>query len=104
MSWIRLASLSRLPVEEPVKITMHGHDLVLVRMADCVHAVGETCSHERASMADGFVDEGCIECPRHGARFELSTGKPLTLPATQPLPRYDVKVEGDHVYVDLEEQ
>jgi len=47
------------------------------------------------------VDFGTIECPKHGSTFDLNTGKPITLPATQPVERFDVKVEGDDVLIEV---
>jgi 3-phenylpropionate/trans-cinnamate dioxygenase ferredoxin subunit len=67
------------------------------------YVIGDECSHADYSLSEGDVweDEREIECPKHGSTFDLKTGEPQTLPATQPVPTYEVKVEGDDVIVSL---
>jgi 3-phenylpropionate/trans-cinnamate dioxygenase ferredoxin component len=79
------------------------HRIALVRIDDEFYAIGDRCSHAEASLSEGEVweDEREIECPQHGALFDLRTGEPKTLPATRPVPVYDVVVEGDDVKVVL---
>ena len=81
--------------------TSAGLRVALVRIGDEFHAVGDRCSHEDFSLADGEVwaDECEIECAKHGSTFDLRTGAPCSLPATRPVPVYDVVVEGDDVSV-----
>ena len=66
-------------------------------------SIGDECSHEDYSLSEGDVweDECEIECPKHGSTFSLTTGEPQTLPATQPVPVYTVRVDGDDVLVTL---
>ena len=80
-----------------------GHRIALVRVGDEFHAVGDRCSHEDYSLAEGEVweDECEIECPRHGSTFDLRTGAACSLPATTPVPVYQVRLEGDNVAVEL---
>jgi len=78
-----------------------GHRVALVRIDDAFYAVGDTCSHADFSLSEGDVwpDELEIECPKHGSTFSLTTGEPQTLPATQPVPVYEIVVDGDDVNV-----
>lgn len=78
-----------------------GHRIAVVRVNDDFYAVGDTCSHADFSLSEGDVwtDELEIECPKHGSTFSLATGEPQTLPATQPVPVYEVVVDGDDVKV-----
>jgi 3-phenylpropionate/trans-cinnamate dioxygenase ferredoxin subunit len=78
-----------------------GHRIAVVRVNDDFYALGDTCSHADFSLSDGDVwpDELEIECPKHGSTFSLTTGEPQTLPATQPVPVYEVVVDGDDVNV-----
>ncbi len=80
-----------------------GHRIALVRTDDDFYAVGDRCSHENYSLAEGevWVDEREIECPRHGSTFDLRTGTPCSLPATQPVAVYEVKVADGNVSVVL---
>src|SRR5512137_1332947 len=62
-------------------------------------AFADVCTHDDGPVAEGELDEYTIECPRHGARFDIRTGKVKQLPAVTPIPVYAVKVEGDAVLV-----
>ena len=79
------------------------HRIALVRIGDDFYAVGDRCSHADFSLSEGEVwpDELEIECWKHGSTFSLKTGEPQSLPATRPVPVYDVRVEGDEVWVDI---
>jgi 3-phenylpropionate/trans-cinnamate dioxygenase ferredoxin component len=75
--------------------------VVVVRIDDSVYAIGDICSHADVSLSGGevFCEEREIECPQHGSVFSLVTGHPDTLPATQPVPVFDVVVDGDIVTI-----
>jgi 3-phenylpropionate/trans-cinnamate dioxygenase ferredoxin subunit len=79
------------------------HRIAVVRIGDDFYALGDRCSHADFSLSEGEVweDEREIECPKHGSTFSLETGKPMTLPATRPVPVYKVRVDGDDVVVEL---
>ncbi|UNX56047.1 non-heme iron oxygenase ferredoxin subunit [Georgenia sp. TF02-10] len=66
------------------------------------HAISDVCSHGQVSLSDGEVEGRTIECWLHGSTFDLATGRPLSLPATQPVPVYPVTLDGDHVLVDVD--
>jgi 3-phenylpropionate/trans-cinnamate dioxygenase ferredoxin subunit len=73
-----------------------------VRIGDDVYAIGDMCSHANVSLSDGEVwcDEKQLECPRHSSAFSLETGVPATLPATQPVPVFDVTIVNGDVIVE----
>ncbi len=85
----------------PVRFDVGRHRICLVRLGDDVYAIGDRCSHADFSLAEGevFADEREIECWKHGSTFSLKTGEPQSLPATRPVPVYDVEVDGDDVYL-----
>ena len=66
----------------------------VVRIGDEVYAIGDRCSHADVSLSEGTVDpdDRTIECFKHGSTFDLRTGEPQSLPATRPVPVYDVRV------------
>jgi 3-phenylpropionate/trans-cinnamate dioxygenase ferredoxin subunit len=86
---------------EARRVDVGGHRICVVRIDDDFYAVGDRCSHEDYSLAEGevFPEEQQIECWKHGSLFSLTTGEPLSLPATKPVPVYDVVVQGDDVFV-----
>ena len=67
-----------------------------------LYAIDDTCTHAEVSLSEGEVDDGEIECWLHGSRFDLASGHPTGLPATQPIAVYPVKIDGDDVLVDVE--
>ncbi len=72
-----------------------------IRVDDAFYALGDRCSHADYSLSEGevYAEDLEIECWKHGSTFSLETGEPLCLPATQPVPVYEVEVEGDDVMV-----
>jgi 3-phenylpropionate/trans-cinnamate dioxygenase ferredoxin subunit len=102
-TWHRVASYAELVVDEPKAVEVEGTPVVLVRTDGEVHAIHDVCSHERVALSEGEVVDGAIECWLHGSMFELATGKPTCLPATEPVPVYAVKIDGDDVCVALTE-
>jgi 3-phenylpropionate/trans-cinnamate dioxygenase ferredoxin component len=62
-------------------------------------ATDNRCTHAEALMSEGYLEDGCIECPLHQARFDIRTGAALCAPATEPLRTYPVKREGEEIYI-----
>jgi 3-phenylpropionate/trans-cinnamate dioxygenase ferredoxin component len=73
---------------------------VVIDSAGRVHALGDTCTHGDISLAEGFVEDDTLECWAHGSKFSLETGKPLTLPAYEPVPVYAVSIIDGDVFID----
>jgi 3-phenylpropionate/trans-cinnamate dioxygenase ferredoxin subunit len=73
---------------------------VVLDSAGVVHAIGDTCTHGDISLSEGFVEDESLECWAHGSKFSLTTGRPLTLPAYEPVPVYAVTLDGDDVLID----
>lgn len=105
---IRVASVDDVEPGEAVvldtDLTGTGEPISLFRDDDgSYYALDDTCSHEEASLAEGWI-EGCeVECPLHATRFSLRTGEPLSLPATRPVRAHAVTVEGDDVFLHVGE-
>jgi 3-phenylpropionate/trans-cinnamate dioxygenase ferredoxin subunit len=101
---LRVCSVEDVKPDSSIRVDVGGHRLAVVRIGDdSWYVIGDRCSHAEASLAGGEVwpEEREIECPQHGSAFSLETGEPMTLPATQPVPVYAVRVEGDDVFVRL---
>ncbi len=99
----RLCSLRELESGSARRFDVSGHRLAVVRIGDDVHAVGDRCTHQDVSLAEGEVDtDRCsLECWKHGSLFDLETGVPTVLPATKPVPVYEVSRDGDDLFVEL---
>lgn len=103
MAEVRVASVSEFGARDARRVDADGHRVAVVRIDDTWYAIGDRCSHAEASLAEGGIDGGAgtIECPKHGATFDLATGEPRTLPATRPVPVYGVRIVGDDVIVEV---
>lgn len=101
MSPEAVAALSEIPVGTSLRVEVGDVPVCLVRTQDGLHAVSDTCSHAEISLAEGEIDGTTIECWLHGSRFDLVTGTPTGLPATQPIPVYPVTLDGETVLVDV---
>lgn len=97
--WVHVASTADVEAEEPIQVDVEGHKIALYRVDDNYYATDDLCTHEEASLADGFLDGTVIECPLHQGTFCIKTGKPLSPPVDTPVRTYDVKVDGDAIYV-----
>ena len=75
--------------------------IALHRVGDEYFATADTCTHMDFSLSDGYLDDDRVECGLHMAQFCVRTGKALSLPATQPLPTYPVRLEGETVLVGV---
>ena len=104
MSFVRACGVADLAPGTAIAVDLDapsGNPVALVRAGDDFYAIDDECSHAAIPLSEGEV-EGCeLECWLHGSRFDLRTGKPTGLPATEPVAIYPVKVDGDDVLVDV---
>ena len=102
-TFVRVATVSQIPVGQVKPVEVGGKRLLVCHTADGFSAIDDTCTHDDGPLADGWLDGNAIECPRHGARFDVKTGKVLCLPAAVPINAYPVRVEGSDVKVNVNE-
>ncbi|NKE58648.1 non-heme iron oxygenase ferredoxin subunit [Lentzea sp. PSKA42] len=98
---IKVCALSDLDDRKPFAADVDGTDVVLVRNGERVHALADLCSHAAVSLSEGEVSRKGIECWLHGSCFDLETGKPSSLPATEPVDVYAVDIRDGDVFVDV---
>ncbi len=77
--------------------------VAVVRIDDDVYAINDVCSHANVSLSEGEVwcEEKELECPKHSSAFSLTTGEPVTLPATQPVDVYEASLVDGHIMVTV---
>ncbi len=101
MAAIKVCAETDLEVGAAVRVVIDGLPIALVRdSAGDIHAIGDTCTHGDISLSEGFVEDDTLECWAHGSKFSLNTGKPITLPAYEPVPVYAVTIESGEVFID----
>ena len=97
----RACALSEVPEGGAIGVEVAGEPVALARAEGEVYAIRDVCSHAEVPLSEGEVYDHTIECWLHGSCFDLRTGKPTGYPATEAVPVYQVKIEGDDVYVAL---
>jgi len=86
---------------EVIAVSVGRTDIGIYKLEGQYFALSDICTHAYAAMSDGYVENGQIECPLHGACFDIKTGKALTAPASENLDCYPVRIEGDQILVGL---
>ena len=102
--WKLVGKVSDFVDGRPILHDFEYETAALYKIGDNIFALEDRCSHDDGELADGEVD-GCeVICPRHGARFDIRTGEALTMPATEDVAVYAVKVDGEDVFVEEPEE
>lgn len=95
----RVASIAEIPPGGRLSVIVDDIPVLLLRAGDEFYAIEDVCTHDGQPLTTGRFKDLSIECPRHGARFDVRTGKPLCMPATEPVAVYRVKVENGEVFI-----
>jgi 3-phenylpropionate/trans-cinnamate dioxygenase ferredoxin component len=101
LEYVTVATVDELAAGQRKLVDVDGEALAVFNIAGRYFAIADRCSHDDGPVAEGEIDGETIECPRHGARFMLDTGKALTLPAVVDIPAYPVRVVGQEIQVGL---
>lgn len=100
-SWHLVAKTGEVLIDEPKSVKI-GDDYVAIYNVDgTYYATDDICTHEFASLCEGFIDGDIVECPLHAGQFHIPTGKAMSPPVTEDLRTFPVKVEGDDIYVNV---
>ena len=96
-----LCKREALSPDYPTPVSVMGKEIAVYLIGDEVFATDNVCSHEYALLSDGFLEDGCIECPLHQGVFDVRTGGVISGPPKQPINTYPVHIDGPDVYVEL---
>ena len=100
--FVPAAKASEIPTGQFKSVVVNGKPLLVCHTETGFYAIDDTCTHDDGPLGDGWLEGTAIECPRHGARFDVATGKVLCLPAAVPVRSYPVQVDGDEIKISLE--
>lgn len=102
--FVAVCKVSELP--DPGKMVVEVGDrlVALFHVSGTFWAIDDVCTHDGGPLADGELEDHTIACPRHGAKFDIRTGKALTMPATRDTVAHEVMVEGDEVLIRVNEE
>ena len=98
--FLRVARVDEIPPGQKMIVEVDGTLVVLVNLEGEFYALEDVCTHDGGPVGEGRLEDGHLVCPRHGAHFDVRTGDALRLPAVEPVPTFEVKVEGEDIYVE----
>ncbi len=94
-----VARVGEIPVGGVKVVRVDDQPVALFHLEDGYYAMDDLCTHDGGPLAEGTLEDHVIECPRHGARFDVRTGAVLRLPAVAPVPTYRVRIEEGEIQV-----
>jgi nitrite reductase/ring-hydroxylating ferredoxin subunit len=97
--FVTVATTDELKPGEMMYVEVGNTPVCLINLDGEFHAINDTCTHEEASLSDGTIYDGEIECPLHGGAFDIRTGQPVAPPVVVPIEKYEVRVIGNAVQV-----
>lgn len=101
MTWVAVGEAGAVAEGQASAIESDGHKLAVCHAAGGFYTIDDLCTHDGGSLDQGRLVGNSIECPRHGARFDIVTGRALTLPAVRPVKSYPTRVTAGQIEVDL---
>lgn len=99
--FIKAADKSELKSGEKLLVEIDDRLVILFQVGDNYFCLDDVCTHDGGTLSDGDFHEYEIECPRHGAKFDVRCGKAMCMPATQATTSHEVSVDGDEIFVKL---
>jgi 3-phenylpropionate/trans-cinnamate dioxygenase ferredoxin subunit len=100
--FVPVAKVSEIPDPGKKLVEVDERLVVVIHNAGKFYAIDDVCTHDGGPLDQGELQENLVECPRHGAKFDVTTGRAVVLPAVRPVKTYPVEVDGDDVKVTLE--
>jgi len=101
-TWQTVGSAADVPPERVAVFRVGDHDVAVCNVNGQLYAIDDLCTHDGGSLDQGELEGDEIECPRHGARFNVTTGAAIQLPAFEPVEAHEVRLVGDSVQVGVE--
>jgi 3-phenylpropionate/trans-cinnamate dioxygenase ferredoxin component len=95
--YLQVCLIDEIPLGERLFIEIGNDAVVIFNIGGKYYAIDDVCSHDRGPLGEGYLDGTQIVCPRHGARFDVTTGKVMAPPAREDIKSYPVRVVGDYL-------
>ena len=100
---VRICAVEDIKKGKAIRVKIGEDAIAIIRTkADQIYALDDKCSHGEISLSEGFVDNETIECWAHGAKFSLETGEALTLPAYEPVAKYEVIIDNGDIFLEID--
>jgi 3-phenylpropionate/trans-cinnamate dioxygenase ferredoxin subunit len=99
--FVEIAPVSELPAGERLFVEVGDKPIVIFNIAGQFFAIGDVCTHDGGPLGDGDLEGNHVVCPRHGAEFDVRTGKAMSMPAVVDIPAYPVQVRDGNIFVGI---
>ncbi len=100
--WVKIAEVGELAPGEKKQVDLDGLEVALFNVDGEYYVIEDVCTHDGAPLAHGKFTGKEINCPRHGARFDVCTGTALCMPAIEPVDTYEVKIDGNDICIEVD--
>lgn len=100
-NWHDVGGTDEFVEDEPRAVDAAGVSIAVFRVGEELFALHDLCTHERVPLSEGFVEDGCVECPLHQGLFDLRTGEPRKAPCVTPVQTYPVRVADGRVQIQV---
>jgi 3-phenylpropionate/trans-cinnamate dioxygenase ferredoxin subunit len=98
---VRVCSTAEIPEGRAKTFLIDGRDIAIARYRNKFYAFENTCTHDGGILGEGEIINGEIECPRHGARFNITNGRAMRMPAIEDIETFEVHIENDYIHVEV---
>jgi 3-phenylpropionate/trans-cinnamate dioxygenase ferredoxin subunit len=95
-----VAKTTEIPENEAKRVILGDNQIALFNLEGEFYATDDICTHAYASLSEGYVEDGCVECPLHAGLFDIKTGKAMGVPVTVDIKTFPVRVEGEDIYIE----
>ncbi|MCH7495633.1 MAG: non-heme iron oxygenase ferredoxin subunit [Candidatus Marinimicrobia bacterium] len=103
MSRERVGGINEIPVGSMHSFEINGKKIAVCNVSGLFHAIEDVCTHDGAPLDQGTIEGNLITCPRHGAIFDVTTGEAVGMPAVIPVKTFEIEIEDDVIYIDIDE-
>lgn len=101
--FIEAATVDDIPESGKLCVEVDDRFVVIIRLDEKYYCIDDVCTHDGGTLGDGELKGNCLECPRHGAQFDVRTGEAVLMPATENTVSHEVQLTGDTIMVKLSE-
>lgn len=96
-----VAKTTEIPVDEAKRVIIGEQQIAIFNLDGTFYATDDICTHAFASLAEGYIEDGCVECPLHAGVFDIKTGKAQGVPVVEDIKTFPVRIEGENIYVEV---
>ena len=101
MGYVKVASVTDIPEGKIKEFEVNGESIIIINLNGKFYAYRNECSHMELELTDSEIEGNILTCPWHGAKFNIETGEAVQLPASEPLEKYELKIEDDSIFIKI---